>query len=55
MNKSLKLHGKLGISNSSLILKHSLNKFNGAMDTNGSYVNIEEEQAEGTGFNLFTH
>lgn len=41
-NKSLKLHGKLGISNSSLILKHSMNKFKGA-NPNDSFVNIGDD------------
>lgn len=52
--QSLRIHGNLGISNSSLIMRHSQNKFNGTMYTNESFVNLEEP-ADAAGFNLFTH
>lgn len=60
LEMSLKIHNKLGISNSSLIMRQSMNRYRKPIDDDGSDVNIGEELgATGGGddgsFNLFTH
>lgn len=57
MEMSLKLHSKVGISNSSLILRQSMNRYRKAMEE-GSEVMIGDEcgaPVDDGSFNLFTH
>lgn len=57
LDMSLKLHNKVGMSNSSLIMRQSMNRYRKAID-DGSDVMIGEEPGapvDDGSFNLFTH